>query len=292
MKMLRNLRTVNAWYKTPSTNNPAISALEQALRNGTGSGSPVTYFFTDIYVPVRKRDTTTHAFIEPAEFDYINVGMTPEQLADLYWTEYGRNMLSVPMYDDDVPGVVDSATLGKKMRAILLKNQYKYLKWIEEMGYAYNPLWTVKGDEIVQELRNEGGVQRNVKPILATSQALQTNSYEGALKDTQKTTTTYNATDGTVVGLIATSEEKHENAKNKVNGEDADYTVAAADTAFGTALTGGDYMRVEKRIKNEDNGHITADLLEAERDRVRFNVIQEFFDDVNDQLLVGVFPEY
>lgn len=291
--MLRDLRTVNDWHNTSSTTSSGKTCLRNAFEIGLGRGTnPQTYLFEDIYVPIRKRDGTTHAFIEPAEFTYVNVGMTVADITDLYWTQYQYNMLANGIIDR-ATGLTDDLTLGKKINLIVKKNLYKYFKWLDEMGYAYNPLWNVDGTEIEQTLDNHGGVQKNVKPILATDQKLQTNSYDSTLRDTQKTTTTYNSTDGTVVGLVATSEEKHEHAKNKVNGEDADYTVGANDTAFGTALTGGDYMHVEKRIRQGNIGVTkTTELIESERELVRFNLIQEFFNDINHELLVGIYPDF
>lgn len=290
--MNMNLKTIDQWHNT--TTEIQASALQRVFMTATGTGSPVYYFFQNIYIPVRKRDSTTHAMIEPAEYDYVNVGLTTEQLADAYWALYGQNMWSGQLrsYDDSLK-MLDIGTMSKKVKAVFELNKAKYLKWIDVMGYEYNPLYNVDAKEIEQTLDNHGGVQREVRPILPTDQKLQTNAYEGTLRDTQKTTTTYNSTDGTVTGLVATSDEKHENAKNIVNGAEADYTVGANDTAFGTALTGGDFMHINKKLRQGNIGvTMTTQLLEAERDFVRTNLIKEFFNDINDQFLVGIFPNY
>lgn len=290
--MIRNLKTIDQWHNT--TTEIQASALQRVFMTATGTGSPIYYFFQNIYIPVRKRDSETHAMIEPAEYDYVNVGLTTEQLADAYWALYGQNMWSGELrsYDDSLK-MLDIGVMSKKVKAVFELNKAKYLKWIDVMGYEYNPLYNVDGIEIEQTLDNHGGVKRDEKPILATSQLLQTNSYDGVLKDTQKNTTTYNATDGTVVGMVATSEEKHENAKNIANGAEVDYNVAATDTVFGEALTGGDFMHINKRLRQGNIGvTMTTQLLEAERDFVRTNLIKEFFNDINEQFLVGVYPNY
>jgi len=154
------------------------------------------------------------------------------------------------------------------------------------MGYAYNPLWNVDGVEIEQTLDNHGGVNTDVTPMYATKQNLKTNSYDGTLKDTQETSITYN-------GTKETTEETHLNAKNLVDNVETDYTVGVNDTAFGQALTGGDFMHINKRLRQGNIGvTMTTQLLEAERDFVRTNLIKEFFNDINEQFLVGVFPNY
>jgi hypothetical protein len=219
----------------------------------TGSGSPISYFFQSIYIPVRKRDPNTNAMIEPAEYEYVNIGLTTEQLTNAYWALYGQNMWSGQLrsYDQSLK-MLDIAAMSQKVKSVFELNKGKYLKWIDVMGYEYNPLYNVDGVEIEQTLDNHGGVKREVKPILATKQTLRTASYEpGDLKDTQETETSYNNTDGSVTGMTATSEEKHQNAKN---GDDSDYTVQKKDTAFGQALTGGDFMHINKRLRQGNIG--------------------------------------
>lgn len=82
----------------------------------------------------------------------------------------------------------------------------------------------------------------------------------------------------------------HNNAKNIVDGAEEDYTVESKDTAFGYALVGGDKMEVEKLIRQGNIGVTkTQELIEAERESLRFNIIQEFFDDLNKVILVGVY---
>lgn len=86
----------------------------------------------------------------------------------------------------------------------------------------------------------------------------------------------------------------HKNAKNRmvINGveQDVDYHVQSKDTAFGEALSGGDKMHNEKYIRQGNIGVTkTQELIESERENLRFSIIQEFFDDINAQLLVGIY---
>ena len=82
----------------------------------------------------------------------------------------------------------------------------------------------------------------------------------------------------------------HQTAKNIVDGSEVDYAVAASDTAFGTALVGADRMHLEKYIRQGNIGVTkTTELIQAQRDLVRFSLIQEFFDDVNGPNLIGIY---
>ena len=81
----------------------------------------------------------------------------------------------------------------------------------------------------------------------------------------------------------------HQTAKNGVN-HNEEYTVKAKDTAFDQALVGGDKMHNEKYIRQGNIGVTkTQELIESERANLRFSVINEFFEDINEQLLVGIY---
>lgn len=286
--MLKNLRTVNQWYKMPTITSDTVDTLEKVFQNVTGEGSPISYFFQDIYVPILDRDSTTHAPSDPPTFTYKNVGMTTTQLTDTYWTLYGYNMLSVPLIPSNVDPLKYSqsvAELSTKMKSIFALNKYKYLKWIDTMGYAYNPLWNVDGSESFQYIDTHGKVTKQNAPILNTSNKVKTNSYDGELKDTNETILNYNNTDTEttgVSGLRSVDTEDHN-----------DITGGAPISGPVTAITGGDYSHIEKRIRQGNIGVTqTSELLQNERDLVRFNLIQEFFNDINKQLLVGIFPGF
>lgn len=88
----------------------------------------------------------------------------------------------------------------------------------------------------------------------------------------------------------------HNNAQNKKwnetlnKYEDEEYVIDVTDTAFGQALVGGDKMHLEKYVRQGNIGVTkTQELIASERENLRFSVMQEFFDDVNKQLLVGIF---
>ena len=89
----------------------------------------------------------------------------------------------------------------------------------------------------------------------------------------------------------------HNNAMNKeiVDGAEvnAEYKVNAPDTAFGYALIGGDKMHVEKLIRQGNIGVTkSSELVEDQRNSLKFNLIQEFFDDINKVILVGLYGKY
>lgn len=88
---------------------------------------------------------------------------------------------------------------------------------------------------------------------------------------------------------------EHNNAQNGINdtssgGYGREYVIDSKDTAFGQKLVGGDKMYNEKYIRQGNIGVTkTQELIESERENLRFSIIQEFFDDINAQLLVGIY---
>lgn len=281
--MLKNLKTVNYWYQTPAITPDTPDTLEWVFKTATaGEGSPIPYFFEHIYVPILTRDSTTHAPVVGDDGNFVvtyhDIGVSYGELADMYMTLYGYNVLSVPLPRPEIDplGYTNGRNMAaKKIKSILTLNKYKYLKWIDSMGYAYNPLWNVDGSESFQYIDTHGNVTRTNTPILQTDQELKTAPYDNeTYKATNKTINTYS-------GTQSTDTETH-----------AQVTDASLDGPVH-AITGGDYSHIEKRIRQGNIGvTMTSQLIEAERELVKFNLIQEFFNDVNKQLLVGIYPGF
>lgn len=266
----RNLKTVETWYKMPTITSDTVRTLEKVFQNATSRGNN-SYFFGDIWIPLKDRDSD-HKMLDTVT--YTNVGVTTEQMAQIYRTLYSRNLLSVPLInweDDALKYAASVDELSIKMKSILNLNLYKYLKWIESMGYAYNPLWNVDGTESFQYIDTHGKVTRTETPYSWIDNELSTAPYDSAeLKPTEKTRTSYNGT--------AQSEEDHDT----VTDEELEGPLQA--------ITGGDYSHIEKRIRQGNIGVTkTTELLNDERELVKFNLIQEFFNDINKQLLVGIY---
>ena len=290
-KNRENLKRVETWYDTPT--EISSYALQRTFETATGIGSPISYFFADIWIPLGKRDPVTHAII-PGEYTYQNVGFTTEQLTDIYWAQYRSLFIAEPLDTTDNSTVsVCTAHLAKIIKAVLIKNKFKYLKWMDEMGYAYNPLWNVDGVEEYQWIDNHGDIVKKDTPILEYTQLNKTVSYEtdSELRGTSSVETTYGGTymDGTTptVGtstsentkdMYSTSEEKHNNITD--------------DSISGIikSITGGDYSHIEKRLRQGNIGVTkSTELIESERELVRFNLLQEFFNDINKEILIGIY---
>lgn len=292
-------------------------------------------FFTDIYYPVKIVTSTGIA----DDFSYVNVGFTPDEIADIYWTKYSGNYLIGAGEHKTIEQ--DVAKILYRVQSTYFNNLGKYLKLKELLGYEYNPLWNVDGTEVHQELENQGvndvesgGITSNIEndfTALNSSENISAFNNEGYRPKTQNLTSgsqgggiglpgqtvtydseddTYNvgdysapsnnsASSHTTNGTKSSVKYIHKNAKNLVYNtvtsqwEEADYVVNPKDTAFGTAVTGGDKMRIEKLIRQGNIGVTkTTELIRDQMDILKFNLLQEFFDDINQVILVGLYGEY
>ena len=287
----------------------------------TTTGSDL--FFQNIYVPIKVIDQQGMA----EQFHFYNVGFKTAEIADAYQTLYGFNALSVPFDPTSIgTATLSTGVLGQKIAAIFQMNKQKYYKMLELQGYTYNPLWNVDGTEIRQSLANEGindvdtnsfssgrGVTANNNQTEHQTTPYDDDTYRKEYKDTtqgqatvsnfpqyawngtkwvvtQDSMSNVGAESMTKAGGRTSTVYVHNNAKNLENGQQVDYVVDVTDTAFGQALVGGDKMHLEKYVRQGNIGVTkTQELIASERENLRFSVMQEFFDDVNKQLLVGIF---
>lgn len=326
--MMSRMAKVDVFYENGTV--PTTNYLEEIFTDVTNvspNDDPL-HLFSAIMLPVRDYDTTNNRLSD--NYTYHNVGLTTTELADLYWTQYSGTYLIGAGRGKSLSE--DSEKLKLRCRSIFRKNYGKYLKMIEMEGLVWNPLWNVDGTEIRQLLENNGttdvesgrinttaGVQWNDNKTThnvssyddATLKLEYTDETNGSgsniptgiqkvtysnndfsVSDQSPSGSQISRADESTVGEKGSTKYIHNNAKNIVNGADADYTVSSGDTAFGYALTGGDKMHVEKYIRQGNIGVTeTTQLLEHARNYLRFSVVQEFFNDINKVILIGIYGD-
>lgn len=286
------------------------------------SGETSGGFFNSIWIPARKYDPTTQKLSE--NYTYYNVGMSTKDIADLYWTEYSGNYLIGRQSDISI----DFAYILTRVQAIFKKNLGKYRKLVELEGLEWNPLWNVDGEEIRQLLENSGttdvqtgeirsniGIQYDNKEKTHNVSAYNSNTKTEWTEtdvgngtnvptgiqrvteiDGEVTVTDANIgqndishADNYTNGTKGSTKYVHNLAKNLNGANEEDYIVDARDTAFGQALKGADKMHVEKLIRHGNIGVTkTTELIEDARRAIAYSLIQQFFDDINEVILVGV----
>ena len=290
--------------------SPTSNYIEEILTDTTNVGDEV-YLFSTIYMPVREYDSQTQKLSDT--YTYKNVGMTTTELADLYWTMYSGEYLIGAGRGRQITD--DITLLKKRCRSIFKKNYGKYLKLIELAGLEWNPLWNVDGTELRQIIENDaaeiikdqGSASSAERSNLTTNH--NTSAYDGNLKAewsetvdgvsgsfTPSASTTIGEETATSTGTSVTNPTTsggsvNSNIRSIEHGE-LSYSVDAADTAFGTALNGGDRLHTEKYVRQGNIGVTkTTELLKDARESLKFNIIEEFFKDINKVILIGVYDQ-
>lgn len=281
---MKNLLRVNQWNSTLVGTNE--TALQDAFQQIT--------LFEHLYIPVRP---VTSSGMQ--DVTWVDIGVTIKEMSEIYNTYYGRNFLIEP-YVEANGWQVSIAALNRRILSVYHMNMQKYKKLIELAGYEYNPLWNVDGTEEFTYLENKG-----VNDVKTT--------YDNAARTDTKGSATGNPNNPNVrVQKVTTfdsdtyrnvsAEEEHETYvtgahkdevetkithNNALNGNQ-DYS-GGTDT-FGNNVVGGDTYHTEKRVRSGNIGVTkTQELIESERLNLRFSILGEFFKDINEQVLVGIY---
>ena len=136
------------------------------------------------------------------------------------------------------------------------------------------PYWS--SDDTATEVNNNSKYVRDSR-----------NRFTGE-SSTNETTYSHNNAMNMIGTLVQSGVDDDVKQYQVTEGSEAEYYVESADTAFGYRLIGGDKMEVEKLIRQGNIGVTkTTELIEDQRELVKFSIIDEYFNDINKMILVG-----
>lgn len=268
-EMIRRQR-VDGWYESGS--------LKELFALGTKS--PVTlghtgtwYILEHIYCPIR---LPTVAGM-PANWTYYDIGYTDGQLAAMFWTEYRLNWINE--YYETAAAFRAAAANGesrtlKLMEAVVRANVEKYMHLIELQGYTYNPLYNVDGEELYSSADMHG--DETTTSVFDDTRTHTVSTFDGTLK-----------------------QEYSDSTKSPLSGDTQTKThigtglgTSADDNAFsgGGAIASADAYHVDKRVRRGNIGLTkSTELIEAQRQALRYSVVQEFFDDLYKAIILPIY---
>lgn len=282
---MQNLLRVNQWNNTEVGTD--VSALQNAFQQIT--------LFEHLYIPVKTATSTGM----PDDFTYVDIGVSIKEMSEIYNTYYGRNFLIEP-YVEANGWQVSIAGLNRRILSVYHLNMQKYKKLIELAGYEYNPLWNVDGTEEFTYLENKG--TNDVKTTYDNKQRTDTKGSTTGNPNNPNTRVQKVTTFDSDTYRNAVAEEEHETyvtgahkdevetkiTHNNAKNGNAEYS-GGTDT-FGNNVVGGDMYHTEKKVRSGNIGVTkTQELIESERLNLRFSILGEFFKDINEQVLVGIY---
>lgn len=299
---MNRIATVDEWYNAElNIESQTYSALEKCFDTVT--------LFNSIYVPV-KIPTSSGM---PVDWAWTLLGYDSSTIAKIYRGYFGANYLVEKLNSAD-DYFTSYLRLLNRIESVYLSNLYKYNKLIELQGYTYNPLFNVDGTEEFTYLDNDGEITTSVVQDMKQRQ----DGEGGTVTSTQLPTDNETTTTRKIAPYNSTTYHEAEENKTQTKAKNEDsfnktYTVGAhkdqIDTTlthkevkngetsysggtdvFGNIVIGGDKYHTEKRVRQGNIGVTkTQELIEAERKNLNFSVLQEFFRDINEQILIGLY---
>ena len=309
------MKKVDYYYNTTITGT-TTSLLETCFAQATEYQE--RGFFENIYIPVKIVSSSGIA----DNYSYINIGLTDKDIADIYYAQYSGNYLIDVKLAQRMQAIFKK-NLGKYLKLLELQGYEYNPLWnvdgeeirqnLENRGtndIAFGGVTSDFGDEFTA-IRTEhrvSGFNSNgyVDGSYDESYGVPQNSAGVGHQEVRMDPVTGNMVVTGVdapsnaatshrgsVGTKNTTTYTHNTAKNIVDGNEVEYVVSANDTAFGTTLVCGDKMFVEKYLRHGNIGVTkTTELIESQRNIVKYILLQEFFDDINEVILIGLYGNY
>lgn len=315
------MQRIDDWYK----NGWLGEVFEKALTLPDNSFFFQTIYVPYRDVVQKTIDGETKLVLED-EWHYENCGWSESDVTDAYWAEYGGNFFNEYFKDGNEFLLAlgqNRCEVERMIHAVFGKNKIKYKKMIELLGFAYDPLNNVDAHEMFSVLENHGGETHDnggTNTIINGTDMKTTHNvapYDGGTKEEYNDTTEGNGASATPSVRVNTdtfegdavtkpSSMSSSVGQNKMTlthneavnmggdfgsgRESHAYHVSGKDNAFGEELWGADYYKAEKHRRYGNIGVTkTQELLASERENLRFNLLSEFFNDINEAILVGIY---
>lgn len=298
--MKKKLAKVEDWYMARDDHGDTI--LEQCFDE--------LNYFNSIYIPV-KIPTSTGM---PVDWAWTKIGYDTYDIALMYRRFYGQNYWVEPLIDTDYYAV-SIRNMQQRIQSVYLANLAKYAKLIELGGYTYDPIANVDANEEFTYLSADGSLTTTLEKDIKQRQDSEGGSVTNAQTATQagtdlnKTTTTRKVTPYDTSTPKKADETETKTDYNNVETFNKTYTIGAhkdVDTnttthgavregitavdAFGNTIGDMDKYYTEKRVKHGNIGvTMTQQLIEEQRKILNYSIIKEFFNDINEQILVGIY---
>lgn len=282
-----------AYDKYVEVGEDTIRVLEVIVNDSMGETNLMALPVICLHIPIENNGVWTE------ETMYIESGVDTETVVRDFAALYGERMLALPFergvlgpYSD--PGLDTAShgsmqTLAMRVRAILDKNIYKYLKLIEFYGFDIEPKNT--HEEVYNEGKAQGTVHigHNVNETqniyTNVEKTHQTSSYDGALKDEWKETENGGALDNrshTTGTAVNNSDQTSFNAIDESITFNDDSKIIVPSTP---SIKLHDF-KVVKHIVSDKNPREFMELISAETSALRNSLEHEFFEDIAKEILL------
>lgn len=258
---------------------------------------PIGNTFSSIYVPYEKLEATGEV-----RKSYINIGLSLTDIVTDFYAAYSNRFIGFSIKDDiDAQRAVTRYRIKACVQGIMDRNKYKYLKLIETLGYTYDPIANYDMNETSGTWNNDGGMTQTTTPTGKTkvtstpSGSYENEHYKTQYDDTGKTDANLESYDKTLYNGNYKEEnvtEYLDNANVKVVTEHdgINKEISAENDIYNIGSGELDSFSGSKLRRYGNIGVTTSQqMIESQRKLVRFNIIQELFNDLEKEILLNVY---
>lgn len=316
---LCNIERVKTWANTSRTD----TLLNMAFATSLGAS-----VFTNLYIPVKTPTSQGMPDEYTYESLGVTTEQISHIYETYYGLNFLSVPLKKQWAEGESDWSTSLNMLTRAIGDVYRFNLIKYKKMVEAAGFTWNPLWNVDGTEKYTSLENSGVNDINNTKVYGshtdtktgsnsktgtenlagtknedhddTNSATTFDSTTDYVTDknignnsitTDDYTTTYNTTDSlsdsTVFGSKTDTDNTTVTHHNAKNGE-AEYSGGV--DGFGNTVVGGDKYHTDIKERHGNIGVTkTTELLNDALEYYRFNILQEFFNDLNKVILVGIY---
>ena len=258
------------------TSNPTNNSLLYYLINYPLENNKIDdkTLFSSIYTPIKEFDSAGNEVTH-----WHNVGMNPQEIMSAFYAKFYNRFFSV-RYNygfldyTDIPDASWLDMINRITTGVVKRNMYKYLHLIETLGYRYNPTDNYDMEELSGNWEKDGDIKTTPSG-----------------KVTEKNyRTQYNDESESDVNLDTKTETSYENMTSTVSHNHLTDSISGTNEVYNSDRNELDRMTGSKLRRHGNIGVTTTQqMIQSQRDLVMFNIIDVFFNDLEEELLLNTY---
>lgn len=236
-----------------------------------------------VFKTVNEWDSSVAAF--STLFDDCNlfttINFSSDNLYDYFLVYYGERLVMKPWSTEDLDNSAAAEKLRKIVKFFCMTNGYKYQTLLETLSFEYDPISNYDMTEEGEDKRTPDLTKTNTAGGSDTSEstAAVINSQTDSNSESEITTyesNTYNPLNRTDASSSSTS--------SSTGGQTINYGKTDTAKETGTETTNHKLTR-----KGNIGVTTTQEMIQAERQVAEFNIIEAFFTELNNHILLNTY---
>lgn len=215
---------------------------------------------------------------------YADIGCNTALLTELFYTTFfNRKFFRYINYNYEAGQYISANSyaleLSKWFRDVYIKNSNKYINNIATLGFIYDPIFNYDMNETSGSWIKDSDLKVETTPSGSVTTEHDRTQYDNTnYVHESKDVTTYES------GTKTTTDEKHQHLTNTTINKEDDIYNPSANRDNIDKLAGG-------KIRRYGNIGVTTtqQMIEQQRNIVRYSVINDYFNDLDKEVLLNIY---